>query len=258
MKKFWRNHYVLIVCSLISVSLLVVFAILQHHESHVLKLNTQWILVAGVPILIALLVGGYIKKFKGFGVELESRLQTPVTSLSLKVTDAITDMPGDAKERVSHLRRLTERQVEITKRLSFVLGRTGYYDRNAIIRYFKKLRNLDYVEVTKRSGEFVCLIPIREFKAIESETPSEPFRHSRIDQFIRALEDETILSVFSGACINLTVKRDEGLIRVLEKLRNVNVDKAVVVSPEGYFLGVITSNDIERKIADDVLYSKRT
>ncbi|ODB92812.1 hypothetical protein A3197_20795 [Candidatus Thiodiazotropha endoloripes] len=68
--KFWSHHTALVIGAIVSIVLLATFLLFQYNESNVLKLESRWLLVAGVPLLAALIVGGYIKSFKGFGVEL--------------------------------------------------------------------------------------------------------------------------------------------------------------------------------------------
>ncbi len=55
----------------ISLVILLILLLLQHYSASLLNLETRWLVVAGVPIIIALIIGGYIYKFKGFGIELE-------------------------------------------------------------------------------------------------------------------------------------------------------------------------------------------
>lgn len=260
MKRIWEEHSILIVSSFLSLILLIMFVVLQSKNSQILDLNTRWVLVAGVPLLVALVAGGYIRKFKGFGVELESKLRTPIATLKLKATDAITGVHGGEKESTERLPDFSHEQIERTKRLSFILGKREFYGPQAIIRYFRHLRRLEYVEVKKESGEFVCLIPISTFKIYETNV-EEPingeFSSPEVDRFIQSLERENVRSAYSDVCIDLTVGKDEPLIDVLKTMRGANKDLAVVVDPERCFLGIITSGDIEHRIADDVLYSRR-
>lgn len=78
-----------------SLALLLLFGVLQEREAKFLELSSQWILISIFPILVSLFVGGYISKFKGFGVELESALNTSVTtSVDLRATDALENLLG--------------------------------------------------------------------------------------------------------------------------------------------------------------------
>lgn len=58
-KKFFLQHTALGFGAIVSIVLLTVFLLFQYFLSDVLKLESRWLLVAGVPLLAALVVGGY-------------------------------------------------------------------------------------------------------------------------------------------------------------------------------------------------------
>ena len=192
MKKLWKENTIFIVCFLVSVVLFGIFIALQLNKSTVLDINTRWLITAGIPILVGLIIGGYVTKFKGFGVELETRLKSPVTILSLKAADAITFLPGDEKQSAGRLRSVSEAQIIRTKRLSFVTGRKSYYGIQAIIEYLRTFRNLEYFEIKKESNEFVCLIPIDLFRRLLNSIEERlyDYNYNKLDNFINQLEKE--------------------------------------------------------------------
>jgi hypothetical protein len=68
-----------------SVALLTLFLGLQAISSSLINLPVQWLLASLIPILLALIVGGYINKLKLLGVEYEGG-QFPKTLEALKST----------------------------------------------------------------------------------------------------------------------------------------------------------------------------
>jgi hypothetical protein len=82
-KAMWDTHGLLVTCSVISIVLLVVFFALQMRGSPILSLNLQWILVAGVPLVVALVAGGYVKRLKLPG-DLEIDLQQKLTQQNVE------------------------------------------------------------------------------------------------------------------------------------------------------------------------------
>lgn len=70
--RFFGSHPAIVFGGCLSLLLLGIFLAFQFFDSKMLNLETRWLLASGIPILIALFVGGYIKSFKGFGVELEA------------------------------------------------------------------------------------------------------------------------------------------------------------------------------------------
>jgi len=55
----------------VSTALLIFFSTLQIFGSPIVQLPVQWLWISMMPILLALVVGGYIGKFKGAGLEFE-------------------------------------------------------------------------------------------------------------------------------------------------------------------------------------------
>jgi hypothetical protein len=67
--------------------------------SPILNLNLQWVVVAGVPLLVALVAGGYIRRFKFPGIDMEANLikqnvESAVENSELR-RQAVKEIPGD-------------------------------------------------------------------------------------------------------------------------------------------------------------------
>ena len=73
------SRRVLVLASSLSALLLLLFGVFQQLGAAFLSLPAQWLLIAVLPVVVALFIGGYISRFKGFGVELEAALTAPVT-----------------------------------------------------------------------------------------------------------------------------------------------------------------------------------
>lgn len=61
----------LLLAGVASLALLALFAELQDADASIIRLPVQWLWVSVLPLLLVLALGGYIKKFKGAGVEFE-------------------------------------------------------------------------------------------------------------------------------------------------------------------------------------------
>ena len=246
--KFWTQHTALAIGAIVSTALLAVFLLFQHNQADVLKLESRWLLVAGVPLLAALIVGGYIKSFKGFGVELEASLNKPVTNLELSATEAMEEVQGDEKRSLSFLQNLKEKRR--ISRLVLFQGRSNCYHPHVLDRYLHELRGLKYIEIRNSSQKFVALIPIKEFKRGGS------INDKPLDDFIRVLEQSQVLQRYSTSLITAYVTEDTGLIESLKIMRRKRLQQLVVLDENEVFKGVLLSAAVEKRIADDVLTAK--
>lgn len=251
-----KKSTILIIGTILSLLLLIIFGVLQEKEAKFLTLSNQWIVLSIFPIIVALFVGGYIAKFKGFGVELESALKASVsTSIELKATDALSDIPGDEKQSLSYLENMSKEKALSIKWLVFEYGRKNYYSPYAIREYLTKLPNLEFIEVQTKESKFICYIPIKGLKGEGNFIEYNQFDMEKIQRFVNAIENKKVLQAFSDLAISLVVKSSNSLIEVLKVMRDEQVDMAAVVSDSGRYLGVLFSRDVERKVANAVLRS---
>lgn len=162
--KFWSQHTALAIGAICSLVLLATFFWFQHDSSNILKLESRWLIAAGVPLLAALIVGGYIKSFKGFGVELEASLNKPVTNIELSATEAMEQMDADEKRSISYLHQLQDSKKRKISRLVLVQGRRDYYRAHALQEYLNLLSGLRYFEIRNNEGKFIALLRVGIFK----------------------------------------------------------------------------------------------
>ncbi|KAA3619494.1 MAG: hypothetical protein DWQ05_01875 [Calditrichaeota bacterium] len=236
----------------VSVFLFVALGVLQAIEAKFLELPMHWIAIAVSPLILALFTGGFITRFKGFGVELETTLKAPVASLNLTASDVVADIPGDEKGSFSYLDSLPADKKLAVKWLLLRSGKKHYYSAHGIETYVRELPNIQYFEVRTESGEFICFLPITIFR--DGRQPfNSGLKHDKLQQLIEAIETENVTESFRGQTITLKVKSDQSLVAVLRLMRAENVEFAAIVSPSGNYLGVLFTNEVEKKIADSVL-----
>ncbi len=162
-KQEQANRYWIIGIVLTSL-LLTIFLYLQGKESKMLNLEVKWLVVASIPLFIVILRSNVIQKFKGFGIELETRLQEPIGKINLAAINALADLPSDEKQSIRYLENLSEDKRIQVQRLTLREGRREYYQATAIHEYIRQLPNLKYFEVLSNDEKFIALIPIELFK----------------------------------------------------------------------------------------------
>ena len=227
-----------------SLVLLVVLGILQHTEAAFLKLPAHWLGVAALPVVVGLVAGGHLKRFKGFGIELEA-FEQPVEEVELTVAETVADLPGDEKGGREHLRHLVGGPP--LRRLVFHEGRAGYYRASAVRRYLEGLPTVEYLEVRQESGALRGVLPVGEVRGEDGR----PDRDS-LERFVTALEKRTLLDAFPAARVP-RVRGTDSVARVLRELRDASAELGVVADRQGRDLGVVVRRDLERRVVESVL-----
>ncbi|HKJ28240.1 MAG TPA: hypothetical protein VJ965_11425, partial [Anaerolineales bacterium] len=229
---------VMVIGVAVSLVLLFLFGYMQQVGAKFLDLSEQWIFLAILPVVVALFVGGYITRFKGFGVELETALKEPVaTSVDLTATDAISDIPGDEKQSYSYLQQLPEGKALAARWLVFDMSRKNYYWVDTILQYLVKMKNIDFLEVRTGTGDFVCYVPKSHFVRDGALDEFERYDRDKVKAFVDAINEGNIREKYAGIAVFLTVKSTDSLVQVLRIMRDENVSMAGVVSDKGNYLG---------------------
>jgi hypothetical protein len=239
-----------------TVILFIIFAILQYCESPILELDSKWIFVSLVPLLLALIYTGAIKSFKGWGIELETNITDTVTDFDRADNVETVEVPKIEKLDFRQVINLSNQRKKQIERLKFTLGKQGYYTRQAINQYFMLLPNLKYIELTDSDGKFNYLIQADQFRSREeSESNTNP---NQVIKLISAIEERSVSENFSNA-ISLSVTNDKSLIetyRIMEKTnqgRYENDQILPVVNENGAMIGLVSRRKIEQSISKQVL-----
>ncbi|WP_156413973.1 MULTISPECIES: CBS domain-containing protein [unclassified Guyparkeria] len=247
-------HEGLSIASGVSAVLLIVFLFFQSLFPRTLDLDGKWLIVAAVPLILALVVGGYVKKLKGFGVELEANLHKPVGASALLATHAIEPSVSDIKGDISYLHRISGRRRNIIDRLLVVEGRSNFYSVDAFQEYLYHLPNLRYLEVRDSSDDFVALIPLRrllgrtitKYKVHDSDS-------SRIEEFLSVLQDRAVLARYASSAITEYVKAEMPLIEALRHMHTHRLEVVAVLDENGKTVGVLERRRVERDVVQMVL-----
>lgn len=228
-------------------ALLIVFMMLEQHGAKMLALEAKWLVVAGIPLLVAILRSNLIARFKGFGVELETRLRDTVGSLTLSAATALADLPGDEKQNMMYLQSMRESEREEIEKLTIREGRPGYYQAGAMMATLNELHKLRYIEVLSSSGKFVALIPVGSLKS------GGFFDRQKLDDLIGYAARKEMRQIMVEGVITETIQLDEKLVEVLPKLRKCKEGELPVLTRNGISIGLISAALIERRIADEVM-----
>lgn len=214
-----------------------------------LSLESRWIAVAGIPILVALLAGGFISKFKGFGIELEGELRTPVDEGSfieapdvlLQASDIAEQAEEIAKASLDQLYQLVPEKREKVKRLRFVMR--GHYVREVIQEYFRELPNLQFLEIRDQSDILRCILPKQAINATNIQT------------FVDALREETVPQDFRPVSVNIPILPKDNLLVAIEKLRNSGLESLPVLDGTKV-VGLLDRSSAFESLADAIVQAR--
>lgn len=238
----------------ISLILLIVLIYFQKNSPNILKVPAQWLAVAALPIIVVLFAGGYITKFSGFGIVLESTLESPISNtIENTPRSIVSSIQGDSKQSVSFLNTLSKQEKLATRYLRFV-SNIDRYRHGAVSDYLESLPNLYFLEVVDLDGNFVCLMPIEAFVAGES---NNAYDGNQIMYFVESLKNGTVVEDFPQWAITASVKSDTDLISVLKLMRSEKIKYVGVTSANGKYLGVALQSEIEHQIAGSVIAEKQ-
>lgn len=253
LKQEFRRHRLILIFSAVSLLLLIIFLVFQHNDMTLLKLDVKWLILSSIPILIGLFIGGYIKNFKGFGLELEYNLKESIP-LSLITKSEFKKSEGINKESVQILHQLDDKERKKTDRLKFIFGKSNhYYNIEAVDEHFRFLSNLRFIEIVDENDEFLYLIPISSFKK------NNQFNLAKIDKFIKAIEKKKIKEDFPEA-ISDNILLSDNIIEAYKKFKKSgqtrilanNKDILPILDTEKKMLGTIEKQKLEAKIAEEV------
>lgn len=237
---------------IVSIGLLVAFLSLQSYDAKMLGLDVKWLVVASIPLIIAILRSNLIRKFKGFGFELETRLQEPVGRINLVAVNALMDLPSDEKQSHAYLKNLSDTKRMQIQRLTLREGRREYYKVPVLYEYIRYLPNLRYLEVLSNEGNFIALIPIELFRT------EEFIDEQKLHMFVELLANNEVANFLPHSIIRDTISESENLIDALPIVRKSKYGLLPVISHNGNMLGVITTELVESKIADEVLATQES
>ncbi len=258
-KNTYKDHPFLIYGFLVSILLLIIFFVLQILVPEIMKLETKWIIVALCPLLYVLIVGGYVKTFKGFGIELETQLKAAISEFSLLATDYLIELPEDEKRSNQYLDRLTVEERNRIERLAFYSGKKGYYSIYIVRHYLENLPNLKFIEVRNKNDRFECLLPIKVLRKRNAYnmTINNEIDEGDLSVFLKTLENNDILNKYPTDIISESVLEEQSLIEILPKIRKQRSGILGVVDSSEKLIGILDKSLVEATIADEVFKARR-
>ena len=244
-----QTHWPLIVALLFSSLLIILFMYLNSNYTSLLKVDSKWLALSMLPVLIVLLTGGYIYKFKGFGIEIETSLKEPIKDkvefkARAQAEQAMTGTVEERKRKLSDLYNMTAEKKKSIERLSFINGYHNY-DSTVVAEYLNELSNLEYIELLGSDSRFIGVMSADDLAGKE-------------DEFVQSLAKGTVLVKFSHFIVTDSVDEDTSAIDALALIRkNTKRNFLPLLDKQGKMKGIVTAASLEKRIADDVLQASK-
>ena len=253
-KKTLKRHAILLGAFAISLLLLTVFLTFQYYQSPVLGLDVKWIILCGVPVLIGLFAGGYIKTFKGFGVELESNLKETIP-VSLISKAEVVSSKSMTKESVFQLNEIPEEQKLKINRLQFLNGLKNHYENFAVGEHVRQLKQLKFIEILDANGGFLYVMPVAVLKGPDEHV----IDWDKQTKFIKAIEEGNIPTVYPDVVTD-HLKTTDNLVEGYRKISRSTQNKILLPSKEtlpilndkNRMVGIVNKQRLEARIAEAV------
>jgi hypothetical protein len=221
---------------------------MQAEDWAILKLKAHWLGIALLPVLVALVAGGYIRRLHGFGFEIEAALREPVFKPELIAEDLLDDQSGDMKQSFEHIRTLRQDRKLAMRRLGFRSGRKDYYTEGAITQYLDALPNLQVFELRTAEEHLLAVADTAQFRE-----PDGSYNWQLLQDFVRFVEAGEQSRLLTAGRPKVAVRPDAALLDVLRKVRISGANFAAVEAADGRYLGLVFADGMEREIADALL-----
>jgi|GEM_PF-3001099 len=247
-----RRYATLIYGAGLTLILIEVFLYLKHLNTPDADLDLIWLIVAGIPLSLALIFGGYLRKSQALGIKLEASLQNTLGRVGMISGEGIDELPATQKESSDYLRNLQENRKKEIQRISLVAGRPDYYLAEVIREYLEKLPYLKFVEVLDLSGKFQCLLPTKVFGY------KGHFDNEAIDRLLLGLEQRKVKDLFPYDAVSRSIREDESLLEGLGKFKSSDFAFLPLLSKGGQFLGIIERETLERRVLDQVVAASKS
>lgn len=240
----------------ISVLLLFVFAYSQTNAALFLKLDSKWIIVAFLPILLGLMYKGVIESIN-FGV-LKVKLRVKdINDFQEIAAIEISRLPDGIKGPTDNLNRLTEEQKDSIKRLKFISGNPNY-NSDDIKKYLASLK-IEYFEIIDGTGQFISVIPLIDNGRINQER-GENMDELLIQYLLKRINNVIQMDPFRE--ISESINWNESLIEAYGKfasstqIEHINNDKSnqflPVLNKQKKMIGIIRRFHLTENIAKQI------
>jgi hypothetical protein len=238
---------ILLYACILSLAALIILFGLRFYAPTLLDIHVKWLIVAAIPILLALIIGGFITRFKGGGFELElAEARGPIIDHQ-EVFEILQPIGVVQKDELEVLQRMSYDEKIRTTVLRFEISRPGYYQEGAIQSYLRELPKVQFFMIVSKAGKLIAMIYIN--RSIFLDHGFEP-----VYTFINLLADGTVPHKF-GPLVTGRISPDAGIADAYRRLKREFPGVLLVYMKEDdkFPKGFITLERASQYLADIVV-----
>lgn len=259
------EHNVIFAGLILSSLLLFAFGLSKNFDLRYLNLPQAWFFVSAIPIILALFVGGFIRKGSFAGMEFEVSSEKTSELIIPATSDIVAEVPGMIKGSFDELKKLTRDQRRNIRILKFDIVWAEDYQEEIIYEYFDTLLNLSYIQIDRegRPSQYLSIDALKSFcfprhpnNILGQDREGVIGRPSCIDRFRWALRDDRIFGEYGRFASELIVSSKQDLKEILNDMYSQQVEFAAVFSTNQTFVGIIEAKSIERQISKSFIKRK--
>lgn len=257
--KYKKLHYSLFIGTVASITILFFLFTIQSFNGRLLELDNKWLFISCIPLIISLIIGGYIKNIKGFGIEVEA-FNKPISVMKYDIDFSIHGYIEKqfTKDTVLMLDELSKEKQDSITFLIFIKSSKNdiEYSEYIIKKYMIKLTNLRYFVVNDSFNKLYSIINIDCF--INYNTNIDEYKSKIINKniirlFIKFLNGD-IKEFKEQVNINrYSINTNISLLSAFQTISNRNINEIAIVDYSNNFQGILTKKNIESQIAMKVI-----
>jgi CBS domain-containing protein len=244
------------------VATIVVALILRALTHSGAKYETNWILIAILPVLFWLFFSGRITSFKAFGVELKSAIRK-ISAEGIKSEQDFTlarridfePVSADPKAEVKRIQEYRERRIAA---IYFELKKTNYYEEHAIKKYLDALtehRFFRWVVFQDADGRFVGLIAGRSLRTFGGLAWEGGTGYNTIRSMIERGQIDDLPGIVTAE----SALRDTDTKKTaIDRFSEADADDLPVIDGQGRFVGVVNRGRLLSNVTASILRAAET
>jgi hypothetical protein len=237
---------ILLYACVLSLAALVILFGIRIYAPILLDIDIKWLVVAAIPIILALIVGRFVAKFKWGGIDIELAAEGKIIDHE-EVFVLFQPFAAQRKDDLNTLRAMSETEKGKPNALLFDLDRSDYYDANVIREYVRELRNVRFFIIRINAGQLVAIIYIDRSIILNQE-------NEYLYRFIEGLPNRVNSQGF-GTVVGGRISVNERIVDAYQKMKREK-SRVLLVFAEGntgFPMGFITMKMAERYLANLVV-----